>query len=348
MWFSTRVAAVAAASLFCASGPLMAESLNVCLDQANEEQSHPDGTSFIKVSISDGVAGAIDFRVEILGSFSSRVGNSGIQSFSFNFGDSGATIDNLVLPDDRSVKNKKAGKGVQHSEFGKFDTQVAGNGSSRHDPLEFSIVGVAGDRPADYVSALSSGKRPVIFAAHVEVEDGLHGHFGGSEIIGPDQYCPHPPVYPRLALAYIDQNNNRNFDGAPDVIIAELLDVDENGPSPGDMVLLNRYPLSFNPCPDSTCADTGSFGIREFTVTNVASSSATIIEVTTGEGTFEWIDVPSGEGFRADNNVIDDVPLVGVNNIFVQTGTIGSPSDTVSVFDDMSFDSDYFVVVEIY
>ena len=69
-----------------------------------------------------------------------------------------------MLPDGWRVKN---GDG-SHSVFGKFDLQIQSTGSSRLDPLEFSIVGVDGDTPADYLTRLYEGSLISSgFAAHV-------------------------------------------------------------------------------------------------------------------------------------------------------------------------------------
>ena len=212
-----------------------AASLQYQLELSNESQAFPAGTPYLNVTISDGANGAIDFKVTTTEALSSLAdSNYGIQSFSFNFGSSGATTSNLQLPDGWSVQggsqptssvqsktkfksyanyrsrravdfvvpslnrtkfasqsglSKKASTraqasagsffkrastslakstGSSHSIFGKFDTTIKGTGSSRLDPLMFSIVGIDGDTPEDYVTKLSSGgEYDVLFAAHV-------------------------------------------------------------------------------------------------------------------------------------------------------------------------------------
>jgi len=146
------------------SASAIAASSSYFLNLSNESGAFPDGTPYLQVDISDGTGGNIDFSVMTLPALSQYAdSNYGIQAFSFNFGDSGATSGNLVLPDSWSVKNGNS----SHSIFGKFDTTIKGTGSSRKDPLKFSITGVDGDTPDDYASLLSIGGESVLFAAHV-------------------------------------------------------------------------------------------------------------------------------------------------------------------------------------
>jgi len=167
-----------------------AASLQVFLDQSNESSVFTSGTNYLTVTISDRADGAIDFRVQTNDALSSIAdSNYGIQAFSFNFGDSGASVENLVLPSDWKVSN---GVG-SHSVFGEFDVTLKGTGSIRQEPLSFAIVGVTGDSPADYIKALSSGG--ALFAAHVagfEITSTGRGprsknltsaQFGGSSVV---------------------------------------------------------------------------------------------------------------------------------------------------------------------
>jgi hypothetical protein len=167
-----------------------AASLQIFLDQSNESSVFASGTNYLTVTISDRADGAINFMVQTNDALSSIAdSNYGIQAFSFNFGDSGASAENLVLPSDWEVSN---GAG-SHSVFGKFDVTLKGTGSNRLDPLEFSIDGVSGDSPADYIKKLSSGD--ALFAAHVagfemsSTDQGSLGknltsaQFGGSSVV---------------------------------------------------------------------------------------------------------------------------------------------------------------------
>ena len=175
--------------------PASASSLAVYLDQVNVDLGFPGGTNYLTVTISDGIAGNIDFKVETSQSLSDQAGpNFGIQSFSFNFGDSGATADNLLLNNDWVANDRSP----NHSIYGRFDVQLNGTGSTRQDPLLFSIVGVAGDTPEDYIKEFSS--RNTLFAAHVAGFDSSNDNlnlttsnatsaqFGGSSVV------PLPPA----------------------------------------------------------------------------------------------------------------------------------------------------------
>ncbi len=138
-----------------------AASVSVTLELSNVPQL-PAGGEYLEVTISDGAAGAINFEVAILEDLADldMVGNFGIQNFGFNFGDSGATAANIVGPAGWTVETN-----MNLSVFGGFDVRLSGTSSTRKDPLQFSIVGVDGDTPQDYLTKLSSGG--VLFASHV-------------------------------------------------------------------------------------------------------------------------------------------------------------------------------------
>jgi hypothetical protein len=188
--------AIVASSILTA--PAFASGVQVYLDKSNSNQKYPDGTNYLKVSISDGRDGNIDFRVETIDPLKQQMGNkSGLQSFSFNFGDSGASGKNISLPEGWSLEGG-SGESVNHSIFGKFDVQVKGTGRNRKDALEFSIIGLDGDTPEDYITELSTkGRIASLFATHVagyNGPEGQHpfegldikvnnGHFGGSSVV---------------------------------------------------------------------------------------------------------------------------------------------------------------------
>ena len=181
-----KMMTVALASALLMSGSAYAASISVYLDQSNTESAFADGTNYLQVTISDGVDGAIDFTVETLGPLADIGGsNYGIQSFSFNFGDTGASLDNIVAPDGWSVRGDQ-----NHSGYGRFDAHLAGLGNNRQDALTFSIVGISGDMPTDYIALFSSGNAGQgnqLFAAHVAGFDGPHGitsaQFGGTTVV---------------------------------------------------------------------------------------------------------------------------------------------------------------------
>lgn len=174
---------VAAVTLFAVFGsaPAFAMSVSYYLNQSNIDASpYLDGQNYLQVTISDNANGNIDFLVQTLASLSSYTGsNYGISSFGFN------TTKNVSLA---NISGQPAGWGLQTTQnqdgFGKFAVVVNGTGQSRVDPLMFSITGISGDTPMDYVmlSTGNAGQGNVDFAAHVA---GLNtqttsGYFGGS------------------------------------------------------------------------------------------------------------------------------------------------------------------------
>ena len=178
--------AVALFALFIA-GQASAASVSYYLDQSNDL---PDGDNYAQVTISDGVDGNIDFRVEVLSNaFPMPLGeNFGMQTFSFNYDpaldvpDGNISKDSIVNvdPSSWSIKeDKNAGGG-----FGKFDFQTMGDGSSRTLVLTFSIAGVDGDTVNSYALGNADGTGE-FFAAHIAdyddwATDNTSGQFAGS------------------------------------------------------------------------------------------------------------------------------------------------------------------------
>jgi hypothetical protein len=201
MRVSCKSAAIAAAmALF--SLPASAASISYYLDQSNAEAAFPDGTPYVRVTIADGVAGAIDFTVSILGPILSVAGpNFGLQTFGFNTtGAADAVIAANIsgLPAGWGVSTKKGQDG-----FGKFEFVVGdapGGGTVRVSPtVRFSVNGIAGDSIYDYI-ALPSGtvmQGPAYFAAHVAGFVGVDAllppssYFGGTNLDDP-QVVPVP------------------------------------------------------------------------------------------------------------------------------------------------------------
>jgi hypothetical protein len=141
-----------------------AASLSYILDQSS---SMPDDTGYLQVTISDGLAGAVDFLVTMLQPLSDAAGDRfGIQKFSFNVapGASAEAVNVSGLPDGWRAMN-----GGSISDFGRFDIALKGNGSHRVEELSFSITGIDADALVDYVS-LSTGHAAdghSLFAARV-------------------------------------------------------------------------------------------------------------------------------------------------------------------------------------
>lgn len=160
-------------------------SISYYLDQSN---ALPNGTNYLQVTISDGVAGDINFEVDVLSAAFNVTdpvaSNFGMQTFSFNFDNSlsvSASNINNIDPSTWSIsEDQNAGGG-----FGKFDLQLSGTGATRTEILSFSITGVSGDSIYSY--ALGSTLNPSsgeFFAAHVAGFDLTNGvtsaQFSGS------------------------------------------------------------------------------------------------------------------------------------------------------------------------
>ena len=158
------VAALAGLMLASAAN---AASISVDLDQSNKKNAFPSGSDYLRVTISDGDNGDIDFLVETLDPLqdsAAKRGAFGIKSFSFNFGTSGARSGNIDLPTNWRLSNPA------HGPFGIYDVSLSANKWNRRDPLSFSISGVDGDRPIDYLQSVSLGEAPLgnfLFGADV-------------------------------------------------------------------------------------------------------------------------------------------------------------------------------------
>jgi hypothetical protein len=169
------------------SAPVPAASISYVLDQSNAESALPDGTPYLRVTIADGIAGAIDFTVSILSSLQGIAGNHfGMQSFAFNTtgaADSMTAANITALPAGWDVRTNKSQNG-----FGKFEFVLGdapGGGNVRISPVvTFSITGISGDSLQDYV-ALSTGgvaQGPVYYAAHVA------GFTGANNLLPPSAF----------------------------------------------------------------------------------------------------------------------------------------------------------------
>ena len=147
-----------------AASNVHAGSISYILDQST---SMPGDTGYLQVTISDGLSGAIDFRVQVLQPLIDVAGNRfGIQKFSFNLapGASAEAANVTGLPEKWKARN-----GGRLDGFGLFDISLKGNGGNRVDKLTFSITGVDSDLLLDYV-ALSTGHvadEHALFAASV-------------------------------------------------------------------------------------------------------------------------------------------------------------------------------------
>ena len=153
-----------------------------------ESNDLADGVDYAVVTIADELDGNLDptgnisFTVDILDALVAGT-NFGLQAFSFNYdmtvlgSDPEVTLDSSGLlitnvdPVEWTVTNTKG----SISEFGKFDFDLAGDGSSRADPLTFLITGVEGDTIDNY---------SVYFAAHIAGFELTECDSGGDDGLG--------------------------------------------------------------------------------------------------------------------------------------------------------------------
>ena len=148
----------AAIGLFAA--PVHAASVTYALTQSNVLA---DGVHWATVSL-ETVGADVQFTVTTVPQAVYSAGpNFGLQSFAFNSA-LDLTSANLLLPSDWSLSTGRTVSG-----FGRFEYLLSATGSSRQDPLVFSITGVDGDLPETYfeLSTRTAAQGNVPFAAHL-------------------------------------------------------------------------------------------------------------------------------------------------------------------------------------
>jgi len=113
-----------------------AASVQYLLDQSN---TLADDIDYLLVTISDGVDGQLDFLVETQPALEEMAGtNFGIAAFGFLLSSPMQLgTDDFLLPDGWKAQFDKG-----MSEAGKFDVRLLGTGSTRQDPLHFSVLGL--------------------------------------------------------------------------------------------------------------------------------------------------------------------------------------------------------------
>jgi hypothetical protein len=164
------IASSLAATLLLVSGTANAASVSYFIDQSNDL---PDNVNYLQVTISDGLAGNIDFSVALLaGAFPAPLPNFGVQAFFFNY-DQSLSVDmtNIINFDPASwgiSEDQNAGGGI-----GKFQFEVVATGSTRTSLLTFSIAGVTGDTVNSYAMGNpGAAGSDEFFAAHAANNDG--------------------------------------------------------------------------------------------------------------------------------------------------------------------------------
>lgn len=181
---------VAALSLLAAfsTAPAFGASVSYFLDQSNDL---PDGTSYLKVTISDGIGGLIDFSVKTLAPLNSIASPSfGIQTFGFNTTPVGLPTDSALVNLPTGWSGNVAPPPNTGDGFGKFEFAVSNGGSNRQTTLTFS-VDVAGDTVNDYyeLSSGTAGQGNVQYAALVADFTTSAWFGGGAPVPEADTYA---------------------------------------------------------------------------------------------------------------------------------------------------------------
>jgi hypothetical protein len=160
-----------------------ASTVSYYLDQSN---ALAEPVNYLLVTIDDeGAAGDVNFTVEILQPLIDIADSGfGIASFGFNLTSGVPFTGTISGPDDWTFD-----LAMNEDGFGVFDVVVerAFSGVRQSPALTFSISGVDGDVPLDYValSSVQGGQQgPVFFAALV----------GGFEELDPDGSGGHPSI----------------------------------------------------------------------------------------------------------------------------------------------------------
>jgi hypothetical protein len=150
-----------AASLFSIQVSAATMSHSYYMDHSN---TLTDGQNYLKVTLAESTTttGALDVTVETLDALKNAAGvNFGIQSFAFNAHPALLVSENangfIIATQAMSLTNLADGWSLDThknmSEFGKFDIRLSGTGSTRMDPLTFTLGGVSFDTVDTYFAA---------------------------------------------------------------------------------------------------------------------------------------------------------------------------------------------------
>ena len=160
------------------TGSAQAASISYSLNQTNIGLSEQD---YLSVTISDSTTtiGDIDFSVTVnTDNYPGSLSNFGMDNFYFNY-DNSLTVnaENIadIDPSSWSVKTDKNAGG----DFGFFEFDLKGSGSTRTELLTFSITGVSGDSINSYALGYEGSAGLAYFAAHVAGFDAGSGITSG-------------------------------------------------------------------------------------------------------------------------------------------------------------------------
>lgn len=147
------------AALFFTAAPITsawAGTTVYYLDQSNAPSALPDGTDYLKITITSNVAGTATFDVSPIYNFTQGQ-NFGLQSFGFNYSGPGSltSISFSGLASGWGIT-----QGTAQDGFGKYDFVLGTSGSGRLSPLDFTVTGLGGDttdQTLGYFAKLSTG-----------------------------------------------------------------------------------------------------------------------------------------------------------------------------------------------
>jgi Ca2+-binding RTX toxin-like protein len=133
----------------------------------------------------------------------------------------------------------------------------------------------------------------------------------------PVPVAPPPPKV--LAVAYTDLNNNHVFDAA-DVLISKLVDTNGDlGPSPGDTIVMGRYPTNL------AASAFGDWLDKSHVVASIGPVSATVVNVrATGGGHHTWFGRKTGS--NQSESYVEQLPMSSI-----QDGLVGGEADAIEV-----------------
>ena len=209
----TLITTLFATAILALSFNASAATVNYAIDKSNEA-SMTQGITYVEVIISDDLVtvGDINFYIEVNNLAFDIVDseNFGMQNFSFNYdttsnaaGITGLNIVDLA-PAWTTSYNANAG-----GDWGKFELQFDGNGSSRTSVLQFTITGIEDDTIYDYaIGSILNPSSGEFFATHIAGFGGYDG-FSSAQFAGSsecDGICDRgldPPAVPIPASAWL-------------------------------------------------------------------------------------------------------------------------------------------------
>jgi hypothetical protein len=161
----------------------------------------------------------------------------------------------------------------------------------------------------------------------------------------------HPEFADRLAVAFTDQNNNHTYEPGTDLLIASLLDANNDGVvSVGDRIHFGTYPTTFD-----GSGPRGSFTGPDVFVTGIDTIDGQQIAVITPLGNVNWFHDPlfgdrftSSGSLTAAANLIDAVgPFFDIDQIIADPNGQGpgEPDTFVQIIEAQPSDRGFIDVL---